>query len=115
MLEYGQSNHGYAASEHEDDGDHHGYHSSDHGVHSGSSYRYGGSTDHAHSRPRGERSRGLPHIIRHLARRERMYVAKLREAAVPVGRHLTGSGRPVARDPLSFGFDGSMVIDEGII
>ena len=54
----------------------------------------------------------LPGLLQLLAARERAYTAKLLAAAEPVGRHATGGGRCAARDPLSFGFDGSMVLDE---
>ena len=54
----------------------------------------------------------LPRLLRLLAARERAYGAKLSAWAQPIGRHKTGSGRCTARDPFSFGFHGSIVLDE---
>ena len=54
----------------------------------------------------------LPPLLSLLAGRERRFMAQLRAAAKPVGRHGTGGGRVNARDPFAFGFDGSWVIDE---
>ena len=86
----------------------------------------------------------LPPLLSLLAARERQYIAELKRAAAPVGRHATGGvtltitrtrtrartrtrtrthtltltrhatggGRSTARDPLSFGFEGSFVLDE---
>ena len=56
--------------------------------------------------------RAMPHLLHLLAARERRYMEKVREHAEPVGRHGTGAGRLAARDPLSFGFVGSIVLDD---
>ena len=67
------------------------------------------------SAPDGTRpaeSSPLPPLLALLAARERKYIAELRAATAPVGRHGTGTGRSTARDPLSFGFHGSLVLDE---
>ena len=54
----------------------------------------------------------MPPLLSLLSARERQYMAELQQAAEPVGRHATGAGRSTARDPLSFGFEGSFVLDE---
>lgn len=55
---------------------------------------------------------GLPRLLALLASRERIYMERVRESVEPVGRHATGAGRSAARDPLSFGLNGSFVLDE---
>ena len=54
----------------------------------------------------------LPRFLRNLARREIRFMEEQWAALEPVGRHGTGSGRISSRDPLSFGFEGSLVLDE---
>ena len=54
----------------------------------------------------------LPPLLHLLAARERRYIAQIRAAAQPIGRHATGAGRCAARDPCSFGVDGSICLDE---
>lgn len=79
----------------------------------GSTERSGDGRFHGSTRTAGATTPWvLPPLLRLLATRERRYMAAVRANAEPVGRHGTGAGRLAARDPLSFGFDGSIVIDE---